>query len=1817
MKNRLRQICRRKSASSHALGRRCVSLLLCLCMVLTFLPVSAFATPYDENTRESNPFHDVQSGDWYYDAVQYVRLNGFFNGTSNTSFTPDGTMTRGMFVTVLGRMAGVDTANYSGVTDFSDVPERMYYAPYVAWAAKYGITDGTGDGNFSPDALITRQQMAVFFVRYFETFDVNYGTGANITTTPADMDSVAPYAKDAVRKLWATGLLAGDGVNFDPNGNATRAQAATLCMRTDETVETWYSEPGVPSRGEPPAHENETDPEPVFPIFPPSESTAYYRVTFHMGSATDSAVYKSGTLLSAIPIASAPAGKVFVGWCKDSGCTQLISGTDRLTGDLTLYAKYADTAAPDQTHTPNFVSAMEQESLFSITLQKSAGSLRRGTDFRLSDLSAPELTDTVAGNGETVIVISGAGSDLWTVAATGGFVTGHTYQLELLSKEVAFDDTAAAFDALKVSGYDLSIIRFFNFSIENNGTLNLTLDRDIVFLPASELGDEDRSALFGDTGLVLASVANSDSAVYADNRNGQFSYTGETTIQIGDVVAIYEGTHPLHRKTEKDNGSTNNGDMVYIRITAVEAGTYSYEAAKAEDILFTPDVFPVDVDGWPTFPTVASGNLTVEEADLGLDAATTVDEGDFMAFYTGELATGALQSYARITAVTDSGGDYEITYEVVDETAVTTAMDLYDEVAPSAGEVAEAVESAQDEITATIQQQLYASDFFDEVGLYLAALAMETDEVTRVFGAGLTPSDYTVSYADGTSIGEQDIMLLGNIVDLEQEGNRPSVSVDLDSDLVHFDDDEVGVRAEVAVSYLFRIQKQGSQSSMDIELTTFFEQEVILDFSVSGGAVWKTKYGFLPYIDDYRMNANLDVGSYTGVAITATATLTGTSVTQGMSWPERVDQAGGSRKVIELSEAIQKKMDAESALASQTTGGLAEKYAVFMQDANTDWVDLVCIQLVKLHGAVDPFHVLAYGLDVKFLVSANMNVALGMTFQYENLKRHSFTLTVFDMDAESETIDLSTNGYQFDCYVMGALQMRAGILAKATAGLFSTKLDAVGLLIEGGVCARMWGFFYYSLENWRQPDGGWGKSDSSVGAMLVEIGLYLDVHFIAEALNGKYAYMPVLYAREWPLMELGQRLGVYDFAYDNGSTFTIWNVCEYTLPSAYFEMYEIDLKTGTYQDKGYRYRHVYDDDLFAVEFSNPNFRYSHKTGQILIDPNDQLNQTSEMTITWKGGPLGGTGAPLRRVFTVEWRDAWNVRFLSFDTKGGSSHQDIVQRIGSPISLPVPTRFGYEFAGWYRDWDCTVAFTSDTMPEESVMLFAKWEPAVVTYTVEHYRQELNGSYTKAEETVQSAAAGSFSNADALTYDGFAVSRVKNCTVEADGSAAAQIYYDRLNYTLTFNYEDRQVISTVPYGTPLVEPNAPTREGYVFAGWKQPVPETMPADHLCFTATWEPANNTPYTVYHYLQESSGRYELVETEYKTGTTGGNTSASAKAYPGFTARTFEQKNIVPNGSGFVQIYYTRNLYPLTWHTNGGALPSAGYTAAGPVPFGAVITAPAPTKADYAFVGWYTDEELTQKWPSGRTMPVEALTLYAKWTEDGYTVSFNANSVGDITGAMEPLSFAYNEEKVLTPNAFVRAGHSFTGWNTKADGSGTAYADGQIVMDMQEVVDRAVTLYAQWQINTYTVTWKNEDGTVLKAETLAYGTTPDYGEPPTKTRIGYTCEFAYWSPDIYAVSTDTVYTAVFYETPNQYTVTLDANGGIYGLLDGPANQVDHTVIFGEYYGNLSHPQREGYSFISWNTASNGSGITVTGDSVLDIASDHTLYAQWLPEATL
>ena len=144
-------------------------------------------------------------------------------------------MTRGMFVTALGRLAGVDPADYQS-GKFTDVKADAYYAPYVNWAAKTGIVSGTTDTTFAPDTNINREQMAVIMKNYAVKLGYTVPKALEAVTF-ADNASISSWAKEAVKSMQQAGILAGKTNNrFDPAGTATRAEVATVLRRFVEII---------------------------------------------------------------------------------------------------------------------------------------------------------------------------------------------------------------------------------------------------------------------------------------------------------------------------------------------------------------------------------------------------------------------------------------------------------------------------------------------------------------------------------------------------------------------------------------------------------------------------------------------------------------------------------------------------------------------------------------------------------------------------------------------------------------------------------------------------------------------------------------------------------------------------------------------------------------------------------------------------------------------------------------------------------------------------------------------------------------------------------------------------------------------------------------------------------------------------------------------------------------------------------------------------------------------------------------------------------------------------------------------------------------------------------------------------------------------------------------------------------------------------------------------------------------------------------------------------------------------------------------------
>ena len=179
------------------------------------------------------PFTDVSTSDWFYDDVAFVYKNGLFSGTDSRSFSPNASMTRAMLVTVLYRLEGEPTV--TGRSSFTDVRSGAYYEKAVIWAAANGIVTGTDSTSFSPDAKVTREQLAAILYRYAQYRKLDTDASAKLNSF-TDADSVSAYASEALGWAVSEGLINGASGKLMPKGDATRAQVAAILHRFVKNV---------------------------------------------------------------------------------------------------------------------------------------------------------------------------------------------------------------------------------------------------------------------------------------------------------------------------------------------------------------------------------------------------------------------------------------------------------------------------------------------------------------------------------------------------------------------------------------------------------------------------------------------------------------------------------------------------------------------------------------------------------------------------------------------------------------------------------------------------------------------------------------------------------------------------------------------------------------------------------------------------------------------------------------------------------------------------------------------------------------------------------------------------------------------------------------------------------------------------------------------------------------------------------------------------------------------------------------------------------------------------------------------------------------------------------------------------------------------------------------------------------------------------------------------------------------------------------------------------------------------------------------------
>lgn len=383
------------------------------------------------------------------------------------------------------------------------------------------------------------------------------------------------------------------------------------------------------------------------------------------------------------------------------------------------------------------------------------------------------------------------------------------------------------------------------------------------------------------------------------------------------------------------------------------------------------------------------------------------------------------------------------------------------------------------------------------------------------------------------------------------------------------------------------------------------------------------------------------------------------------------------------------------------------------------------------------------------------------------------------------------------------------------------------------------------------------------------------------------------------------------------------------------------------------------------------------------------------------------------------------------------------------------KVGYTFEGWYKDADYAEEFTSLVGLFEDITLYAKWE--VINYSIEY---KLNG--------------GNWED----NYSPFTVYTVEGITYLPSGNNLIKEgyvfdgWYDNAEYS----------------GTAITNLAGRTGDLIFYAKWRdENQVATVQFSHAAggvdastnITLTCATENATIYYSYEgkefnkdswqnnawYMYQSDAATSEGITIFANGSTNPVTIYAIAVCDGM------------ENSAVATIEYTLNVYTLNFDAKGGTLPG-GMQSSEQVTSGYTYKIPGdPTKTGYKFIGWYlsetpaeTENSIQVYAPNIENTSNKTVTFYAKWEAITYTVIFDGNGA-DASSSMASQNFKYDESKALSQNTFVRTGYTFNGWNTNADGTGQGYSDEETVTNLVSQDDGSITLYAQWQPNTASIT--------------------------------------------------------------------------------------------------------------------------------------------------
>ena len=625
----------------------------------------------------------------------------------------------------------------------------------------------------------------------------------------------------------------------------------------------------------------------------------------------------------------------------------------------------------------------------------------------------------------------------------------------------------------------------------------------------------------------------------------------------------------------------------------------------------------------------------------------------------------------------------------------------------------------------------------------------------------------------------------------------------------------------------------------------------------------------------------------------------------------------------------------------------------------------------------------------------------------------------------------------------------------------------------------------------------------------------------------------------------GAEVRVADKATAPGYTFDGWKkdnaeVTSFTMPAGAVQL------TGRFTantDTGYKVEH-YQQNLAGDAFVLFETEEQNATTDTHVSatPKDYTGFTYDGTVdgTVTEGNVAGDGSLVLKLYYT--RDSYKVTYQytgKVPTGASELPAETTEKYGAAVTVAADaTAPGYTFSGWSRE-------DGFTMPAENVTITGSFTANGETpYKVEHYQQNLeDDGYTLAETENLTGETDTTATANPKTYTGFAFDGTAEGTVASgniagDGSLVLKLYYTRNSYDVAYAYTGTVPTgasalpekATVKYGAPVTVAEAATAPGYTFSGWSRN-DFTMPAENVTITGSFTANSNTEYTVRHHFQnildDAYDADTAMLSETLSGTTDTLTAAAAKTVAGFTAQSFQQKNIAGDGSTVVDIYYNRNSYGVSYRYLNTPAGASALPAGASYRFGAAVTvAEAATAPGYTFSGWSTGDF---------TMPAQDVEITGSFTANGdtaYTVEhYQQNLAGDgydlVEVDTEHLTGETDTTATANPKAYT--GFTFDGTVEGTVASGNIAGDGSLVLKLYYTRNSYDVTYA------YTGTVPADASALPEKAAVKYGASVTVAEAATAK--GHT--FSGWSTgDFTMPAQDVEITGSF--TANPYNVTVE-----------------------------------------------------------------------------